>query len=203
MTRSLAARWGLLGLIAVGATGCSTVNNTERGALAGGAIGAGAGTLVGAATGNPKTGAVVGGLIGAGVGGIVGNEEDRKDRREAREQQVAATQAYADAQPQRINEIIDLARAGHSEQVIINHIRANSMTFVLGSADLNTLKSNGVPDRVILEMQTPQRSVAVAPPRYRQREVVYVADPYCGPPPPVVFVRPPPPVVGVGFTYRR
>jgi len=203
MTRSLAARWGLLGLLACGGTGCSTMNNTEKGALGGGAIGAGLGTLVGAATGNPKTGAVVGGLVGAGVGGIVGNDADVKERQEARVQQAAATQAYANDQPQRMNEVIELARSGQSEQVIINHIRANNMSFVLSSADLNTLKSNGVPDRVILEMQSPQRAVVVAAPRHRPREVVYVADPCYGPPP-VVFMRPPPPpVVGVGFTYRR
>ena len=202
MTKSIAARWGLLGLLAVGGTGCSTMNNTEKGALGGGAIGAGLGTLVGAATGNPKTGAVVGGLVGAGVGGIVGNDADNKERQEARAQQVSATQAYADAQPQRMNEIIDLARSGQSEQVIINHIREKQMTFSLSVAELNTLKSNGVPDRVIAEMQS-QRTVVVAP--HRRRDVVYVADPYYyPPPPPVVFVRPPPPpIVGVGFTYRR
>ena len=52
--------------------GCSTMNQTEKGVLGGGAIGAGVGTLIGHATGNPKTGAVVGGLLGAGVGGTAG-----------------------------------------------------------------------------------------------------------------------------------
>jgi len=203
MTRLIAARWGLLGLFACCGTGCSTMNNTEKGALGGGAIGAGLGTLVGAATGNPKTGAMVGGLVGAGVGGIVGNEEDKKDRRDAREQHVAVTQAYSNDQPQRMNEVIELARSGQSEQVIINHIRANQMTFVLSSADLNALKSNGVPDRVIVEMQS-QRA-AVGPPRrvIREqvivREPVFVDDPFCVRP---VYVVPPP-VVGVGFHYRR
>jgi len=201
MTKSFTARCGLLGLLALSGTGCSTMNNTEKGALGGGAIGAGLGTLVGAATGNPKTGAVVGGLVGAGVGGIVGNDADNKERQEARVQQATATQAYADAQPQRVNEVIELARSGQSEQVIINHIREKGMTFSLSVAELNTLKANGVPDRVIAEMQN-QRAV-VTMPRQRTvvvREPVYV-DPYYGPP--VVYA--PPPVIGVRFggPYRR
>jgi hypothetical protein len=172
------------------------MNNTEKGTLAGGAIGAGAGTLVGAATGNPKTGAVVGGLLGAGVGGIMGNQEDKKERNEAHAQQVAATQAYVDAQPQRMNEVIDLARSGQSEQVMINHIRSNHMTFVLSSTDLNTLKANGVPDRVIAEMQAPPQQVVVQPRPVIVRQPVYV-DPY-GPPAIVVAPRP-----YYGYGYRR
>ena len=52
-------RIGILGsLIAAGmsAAGCSSMNNTEKGAGIGGALGAGLGLAAGAATGNPRTG---------------------------------------------------------------------------------------------------------------------------------------------------
>ena len=50
-------------------TGSTALSNTEKGIGLGGLIGAGVGTAVGAASGNPRTGAVVGGLLGAGAGG--------------------------------------------------------------------------------------------------------------------------------------
>jgi hypothetical protein len=72
------------------------------------------------------------------------------------------------------------------------------------------LKAEGVPDRVIIEMQNarPSAPVIVSP---RPRGVVYADPPpvvvYERRPPPVVFVGPPPPprpyvVVGGGM-YRR
>ena len=80
---------------AVGSTGCSTMNNTEKGALVGGGAGALVGTAIGAATGNTKTGAVVGALGGTALGALAGNKEDRKEqaveRAELRE--AAATQS--------------------------------------------------------------------------------------------------------------
>jgi hypothetical protein len=46
----------------------------QTGTLAGGAIGAGTGALIGsAATGGSAGGAIAGGLIGAGTGALVGN----------------------------------------------------------------------------------------------------------------------------------
>ncbi len=199
-------RFAIFVLIAAAcSSGCASMNNSEKGALGGGAIGAGVGTAIGVATGNPEAGAIVGGLVGAGTGALIGNDIDNQEKKEARIQQAsanqAAAQAYADAQPQRIAEIISLA--GQSDQVVINHIRANHMTFRLTSADLNMLKTNGISDRVIAEMQTvPAAPVVVRHTRpVIVREPVYLADPYCYGPPPVFIA--PRPVVGVGFAYRR
>src|SRR5262245_42917254 len=80
----------LLAAGSVSATGCSTMSNTEKGVGIGGLLGAGVGTAVGAATGNPKTGAVVGGLLGAGVGGAVGADQDRQDKERAEVRQAVA-----------------------------------------------------------------------------------------------------------------
>lgn len=193
-------------VLAVAPVGCSTMNQTEKGVLGGGAIGAGVGTLIGHATGNPKTGAVVGGLLGAGVGGAIGNEADRKDEEKAELRQVAADQAYAGAQPNRIDEIITLVQQGQSESVILNHIQNNRMTFHLSVADLNTLKANNVPDRVISAMQNSGR-MSAAPRSNRPivvRQVVHEPVFVAPPPPPVMIVDPyyPPPMVGVSVRGR-
>jgi hypothetical protein len=188
-----------LGLLVLAQTGCSSMNNTEKGALAGGAIGAGLGTAVGAATGNPKTGAVVGGLLGGGLGGLIGNDVDKVESRDNAVRQAANDRAYADQQPNRIYEIIDLTKQGHDDRTIINHMRKNRMTFDLSVVDLKTLKDNGVAPSVIHEMQTGGK-VAVAPPAPRTvvvREQVPVMVP-AYPPPPVVVAQP-----AFGFHYQR
>ena len=52
----------------LGITGCSGLSTTEQRVLSGGAIGAGAGALVGAASGCISCGAAIGGAVGAGAG---------------------------------------------------------------------------------------------------------------------------------------
>lgn len=195
MTRLAVLVVGVAGLLG---TGCSTMNQTEKGTLAGGAIGAGVGTLIGSATGNPKTGAVVGGLLGAGTGAIIGNEADRKDDETRQVRQATAEQAYRDDQPTRIRQIIELTQNGQDETVIINHIKANRMTFVLSVEDLNTLKANNVSSRVIATMQASSQPVVVTSrPRVIREEVIVERPVYVAPPPPV-FYGPPSGVVFVG-----
>ena len=198
------SRYGvLLGLVALaaGAGGCSTMDNTTKGAGIGGALGTGAGLAVGAATGNPKTGAVVGGLLGAGVGAAVGNDKDNQiqDRRDLQQ----AT-AVANAQVQQrmgMTDVIHMVQQGHDEQVIINQIRNSGSTFQLSANDLDFLKSNNVPPRVIAEMQNAKANpVLVRPSRpvviHDQPTVIY-RDPA-----PVVFVGSPRPYYYGGY-YRR
>jgi len=45
----------------------------EKGTLAGGALGAGTGAIIGAAVGHPGAGAAIGGVLGAGTGMAIGN----------------------------------------------------------------------------------------------------------------------------------
>ena len=58
-------------------TGCTTPegqpDRTATGALTGGAIGAGAGAIIGSASGHAGPGALIGGAIRALTGGIIGN----------------------------------------------------------------------------------------------------------------------------------
>lgn len=186
--------------------GCSTMSNTEKGVGLGAAGGAGVGTLIGAATGNPKTGAVVGGLLGAGVGGAIGNDIDRKDQHQ-RDIVQAEAQAKANAQVQArrmgMTDVVDMVQKGHDEQVIINQIRDTGSSFQLSAADLDFLKANNVPSRVILQMQAAKP--AAQPTRVIVREPApqtVIVQEHCPPP---VYVVPGPPrprpvyVVGGGF----
>ncbi len=191
-------------------TGCSTMNNTEKGVLTGGAIGAGLGTALGSISGNPKTGAVVGGLLGGGVGGIIGNDVDKVEMRDQAVRQAANDQAYSAQQPNRIWEIIDLTKQGHDERTIINHMRKNQMRFDLSVVDLKTLKDNGVAGGVINEMQTGGGTVAHPPIQVQAPRTVIVReqvpvmvpayDPYCVRP--IIVAPPRRPTVGISYGHR-
>src|SRR5207237_971142 len=107
------------------ACGCSTMNNTERGAGAGGLIGAGTGALIGSATGPTAGGALIGAGVGAVSGGRIGNAIDKS------EQKTAAI-AAANSQPRGplgITDVAQMARAHVTDQVIISQIRSTGSVF--------------------------------------------------------------------------
>jgi hypothetical protein len=177
------------------ATGCASMNGTERGAVGGGVVGAAAGTAIGAATGRPLLGAALGGAAGTATGALLGNESDKRD---AREREIALAEAREQQQRMGIADVIALAQAGHSDQVIINQIRSTRSTFQLAGSDLDMLKNAGVSQPVIAEMQ----AARAAPPRVIVREprptVIYESGPvfvrpapyyYYGPPAPGLYVH--------------
>jgi uncharacterized protein YcfJ len=193
-------------------TGCSPMNHTETGATVGGLGGAGFGAAVGAATGRPVAGAVIGGLAGATGGALIGNTVDR-DEQHARDvqqaQAVAAAQAQAQAQrAMGIADVIQMTRAGQSEQIIINQIHNTGSTFQLTQSDLNMLKDNGVSDAVISAMQAARPgTVVVRPQPAPGTTVIYDASgvPVYAPGPAIV-VAPRPYYYGgpyYGYGYRR
>ncbi len=150
--------------------GCSSMNNTQRDALAGGGIGAAIGALVDRR--HPGTGAAIGGLSGAALGAAVGNSEDHAERRA---QAAAAAASAPVVGPLSYEEIVTMAKSGTADSVIINQIRT-----------IIWLQQNGVSEAVIREMQDTNR---------RYAHPVVVRDPYFYGP---VYVAPPPPVVGFG-----
>jgi outer membrane lipoprotein SlyB len=163
------------------ACGCSSMSNTEAGAGAGGLLGAGTGALIGSTTGHAGAGALIGAGVGAVTGGLIGHAEDESEKR-AEAARIAAAQARG---PMGLTDVVQLARSGVSDTVIISQIRSTASVFRLSSNDTIWLKQNGVSDSVIQEMlATPYRAQAypAAP--------VYVVDP-----------APPPVSVGVGFGY--
>ncbi len=168
---------------AVLACGCQSMNNTEKGALTGGAIGTGAGALIGHATGHTGAGAVIGGLAGAVFGGAVGNDID-KDK--ARQERIAA----AEARRLNIADVAQMAQQHISDAIIINQIRTTGSVYNLTAQEIVWLREQGVSEGVIAEMQ------ATA---YRPVRRVYA------PAPVVVYEPPPPPIavgVGIGFHGR-
>jgi osmotically inducible lipoprotein OsmB len=58
------------------------LSTREKGTLAGGAIGAGGGALVGVAVGHPLAGAAIGGVVGAGTGMAIGNSMQNSENRQ-------------------------------------------------------------------------------------------------------------------------
>ncbi len=68
----------VLGMTVVAAAGCSGLTAREKGALVGGAGGAGLGAAFGAAAGNAALGAIVGGPVGL-VGGYLLGERIFQD----------------------------------------------------------------------------------------------------------------------------
>ncbi|MFZ5863313.1 MAG: OmpA family protein [Nitrospirota bacterium] len=74
---------GLVGVIvalfgAAALTGCEGMSRTQKGAVAGTAVGAGLGALIGKQSGHAGRGALIGGAVGALSGGLVGNYMDRQ-----------------------------------------------------------------------------------------------------------------------------
>ena len=202
-------RIGLLGVVvaATAGSGCSTMNNTEKGAVGGGVVGTAAGAAIGAATGRPLLGAAIGAAGGTATGALIGNSVDKEEKRN---RDVAQAAALADAQAQSsrlgITDVIELAKAGHGDTVIINQIRSTRSTFQLSSADLNLLKTNGVSDRVIAEMQAARGAPPTQVVVREQPSTVIYDSPYYARPSPVIVVGPPRPYgygYGGGYYYRR
>jgi uncharacterized protein YcfJ len=168
---------------AVVASGCSSLNNTENGALAGGALGAGTGALIGHATGHTGAGALIGAGVGALSGGLIGHAVDNSEKKA---EAVAAAQAQGSLG---LTDIVQLAQSHVSDDVIIAQIRSTHSVFNLSAQDTIWLKQNGVSDYVVQEM------IATAH-RYPRR--IYTTAPVYTEP---VYVVEPAPVVGVGVGY--
>jgi hypothetical protein len=175
--------------------GCSTMDNTDKGALTGAGVGAVGGALVGSAVRAPVAGAAVGAVLGTVTGAAVGNSIDRAEERGAM-RQAAAQQAAAAAQTPlapspSLEEVVAMKQSGTCDQVIINAVRLSPGPYLLSGPQIVWLHERGISDAVISEMQA--HSAAVAPPVvYQQPAPVYIIN-----------RPPPPPPVGFGVVFRR
>jgi hypothetical protein len=146
---------------------------------------------------------VIGGLIGAVTGGAIGNDVDQREKYEMESRvRQAEDRAAAAATQLGIADVIQLAKEGRSDDVIINQMRTTGSTYQLSTEDVRMLSSNGVSDPVIMEMQNRRPS---AFPRRRLVPVpVHHGPVFVAPPPPVYLVPapPPPPHFGVGVHIR-
>jgi surface antigen len=153
------------------ATGCETPSGnpdrTATGALAGGAIGAGTGAIIGNYAGhNTAEGAAIGGAIGVVTGGIVGHAMDQQQRQTLAEQNPQTLQRVDQRQPLGLADIKALARAGVGDDIIISQIRNSHTIYRLSTAEIIALKDAGVSNRVIdFMINTPSLYPPPPPPR--------------------------------------
>jgi outer membrane protein OmpA-like peptidoglycan-associated protein len=64
--------------VSTGMTGCASMNNTEKGAAAGGGAGAAIGAIIGRQTGNTARGAIIGAVVGGAAGAVIGRRMDQQ-----------------------------------------------------------------------------------------------------------------------------
>jgi hypothetical protein len=130
-------------------------NDTAGGAVIGGGLGAITGALV-----SPKKNRGENALIGAGVGalagGILGKSKDNADARQVYAGSAVAAQANAQVAAQAVTnfDLVEMTRAGLSEELIINTIQSRGGRFDLSPNGMIALKQSGVSDRVVLAAQS-------------------------------------------------
>lgn len=130
--------------------GCqSSPNRAGEGALIGGAVGAGAGAIIGHQSGHTGQGALLGGVLGA-LGGTLMGSQVQKPPQQASVTPVAQT---ANSQQVSIDEIITLAGQGVSDELIIDRITITNSKYSLTPAQVDILKQKGVSSKVIAAMQ--------------------------------------------------
>jgi len=163
---TLAALSGIL-------TGCvapdGRPDNTGTGALVGGASGAAIGAM--ADRRNPAAGAAIGGVAGLITGALIGHSVDQQNA--ARER---APGGPALPPPPSLADIKALARAGVSDDIIINQINNSRAVYHLDASAIIDLSQAGVSQRVITYMiNTTDTVVATQAPPPPQTEVIVAA----------------------------
>jgi uncharacterized protein YcfJ len=131
------------------AAGCqSSSNRTGEGALLGGLIGAGAGTIIGNQNRDRDQGrtqgAIIGGVVGALGGALAGSQIQKQPQQQA---QVNNPSQMA------IQQIVDMSKQGVNEDVIVDRIRMSNSRFSLSPSDVEYLRGQGVTQKVISAMQ--------------------------------------------------
>ncbi len=135
-----------IGLLTVGCQ--NTQTRATEGAIIGGVLGAGAGYGIGTATGHHGAeGAAIGAVTGALAGGLIGGQMNKNKNAGQ------GTQGGVNPSQMSMQQIVDLAKQGVHEDVIVDKIRLSNSKFTLTQADLDYLKEQGVSQKVINAMQ--------------------------------------------------
>ncbi len=169
-------------------------NNTQRGAVTGGAAGAIIGGIIGNQNDETPEGILIGGAVGALAGGLLGNDRDQQIRNQQYHQQrqvVAWQHGVSNA------DVVALSQNGVGSGVIINHIRTHGVQQRIGVNEIIALSQQGVDSAVIDAMQSAPIAGTIS-----QRPVTPVYKPapvYRAPSIVVQPVRVPRPV----YTYPR
>lgn len=186
----------LLGAVVV-LTGCETPYGTPdragTGALAGGAIGAVSGAVIGGR--HAGEGALIGGAIGAITGGLIGHsmDMDAADRERLRAEAPQTYVRVEQGQPLAVSDVKALTASKVSDDVIISQIQSTRSVYHLSAADIIDLHNANVSEKVIQYMintpNTAGAAVAQAP----------TDDAYQAPPPPQTETIVPAP--GPGYVW--
>jgi hypothetical protein len=129
-------------------------NDTAGGTFLGGALGAVTGAVVGGKK-NRGEGALIGAGVGAVTGNILGRNKDRADEQRAAYGAAAVGQMNQQVAAQAVTnyDLLEMTRAGVSEDVIISTMRSRGARLDLSPNSLIALKQSGVSDRVVLAAQ--------------------------------------------------
>jgi outer membrane protein OmpA-like peptidoglycan-associated protein len=143
--------------------GCSQPLTTrEKGALAGGGLGAATGAIIGAATGSPGAGAAIGGALGAVGGGLVGDQLQQREEVARQQQQVIDQQQQELARNRALLEELKRQNleARETERGVV--VNLPDVLFDFGKANLTSTartKVRGIAE--VLNTQARERRVAV------------------------------------------
>lgn len=182
------------------------LNNTQRGALGGGAAGAVIGGIIGNQNDETPEGALIGGAVGAIAGSILGQQQDRAEnqylqQRAAYQQQQAQVQAQRFANGLSVGDVVALSQTGVNEAVIVQQIQQHGIQQQIGVNEIISLHRQGVSNNVISTLQ--RAHFAGATPAQGVGPVVPSAHVGINPPtvirpvvtPPAIVVNPRPVVV--------
>jgi len=148
-------------------TGCETPEGTPdrtgTGMLAGGAIGAASGAIIGGR--NAGAGALIGGAIGAITGGLIGHsmDMDAAERERLQAQAPATYQRVEQGQPLAVADVKAMSAAKVSDDVIIGQIQSTRTIYHLSAADIIDLHNSNVSEKVIQYMINTPNTASAAP----------------------------------------
>jgi hypothetical protein len=167
-------------------------NDTAAGTVGGGMLGAITGAIVGGKK-NRGEGALIGAGIGAVTGNLMGRSKDRVDEQRAAVGAATVGQWNQQAAAQAVTnyDLLEMTRAGISDDVIISTMRSRGARIDLSPNSLIGLKQSGVSDRVVIAAQdlsgggsyipAPPAAVVVSEPAPTRVIVTPAPWPYYGP----------------------
>lgn len=138
--------------VAVLAAGCQG-NQTRvgEGAVIGGVLGAAAGGIIGHQSHSDSQGAGIGAAVGAITGAIIGAQMEKPGAGQTAQNTAPIQQNNPNQMT--IGQIVELAKQGAHESVIIDKILLTNSKFSLSADDISYLRQQGVSSRVIDAMQ--------------------------------------------------
>lgn len=118
--------------------------STQQGAAGGAIVGVGVGAIAGGGSG-----ALIGGAVGAAGGAIIGAALDDSDRDSLQHESPDTLKKIDEKKHLSTQDIVNMSKAGLSDDVIISQIKATKSTFSLSSQEIIDLKNQGVSQSVI------------------------------------------------------